>query len=392
MSFIRLLVLELKKTLKDRDVIILLLGAPVFLTLLFAGVYSHRYVDDIPMVVVDDDNSSVSRMIIREFDNHERFYIKYYANSKEELKNIIDLRKAYMGLYIPPHFSKDLNALKPTGVLVVVDGTNLVIGNNSYAAAANIIQTVAAGTQMKILQVKGIIPQSAHKMARVFDFTDRILYDPQLTYMNYLILGFVAVFLQQVMFSGVGISIIKDGENLVNNNPLAGVLTKIIACSLFALTSIFASVGILSVFFNLPIRGNLMTALIISAVFVFAVSCPSIIAASVIKDRLKFVQFAFMLSMPTFISCGYFWPQEQMPKLLVVLLKVFWPLINFARPFDEIIIKGLSLKDVSHNIYQMLLYILFWMPVSIMVLKREFKGNKEDNQAHNAKVTSSHNN
>jgi hypothetical protein len=48
---------------------------------------------------------------------------------------------------------------KSSQVMILVDGSNLVVGNNAYAAAAAIVQTVAAGTQIKLLQAKGIVPE-----------------------------------------------------------------------------------------------------------------------------------------------------------------------------------------------------------------------------------------
>lgn len=372
MFLIKDIIEELKSIITDRDVIILLIGAPVFLTLLFAGVYSHTYIEDIPVAVLDDDNSSISRSIVYEFDNHERFYVKHYAESTQELKHLIDSREVQMGIYIPYDFSKDLNSLKPTEVMVMVDGTNIVTGNNSYAAAASIIQTIAAGTQVKLLQAKGVVPQQAFNMAMVFHFTDRMLYDPKLTYMNYLILGFVAVFLQQVMLSSVGISVIKKGCDMVKGNMVYRLSIRVLCCGLLALASTFTALGILYRFFNVPFRGSMPAALLMCILFSVAVSWPAVIIASLTKEKIKFAQVAFMLSMPTLISCGYVWPQEQMPQLLVLLIKGLWPLINFARPFDEIIIKGLSLVDVRDNIIQLICYSIFWAPVAMLVMRKKF--------------------
>ncbi|MDK2835622.1 MAG: type transport system permease protein [Thermosediminibacterales bacterium] len=371
MFLVRELLAEIKSTFRDRDVIILLLGGPIFLTLLFGGVYLHNYLEDIPAAVLDEDNSSISRMIIQQFDENERFDVRFHAGSKEELKNYIDSRKAHMGIYIPHGFSKKISEMKSAEVLIFVDGTNMIIGNNSYAKAAEIVQTVSAGIQMKILQAKGLMPQTAEDMALVFNFNDRILYDPRMTYMNYLLLGFVAVFLQQVMLSGVGFTLIKNSQSLANENSFIKVFKKIIikilACALFGLISTSAAIGIAGYVFKVPIRGSFLNVILLCVVFVFAISCPAILLASILKERLKFSQVSFMLSLPAFVSCGYVWPQDQMPGLLTLLIKIFWPLIYFARPFAELIFKGIPFEAVTTNLIQMIIYILFWMPTSILI-------------------------
>lgn len=371
--FLSLLWKEIKKIFWDWDVIILLLAGPILLTVLFGGVYFNSYVEDIPIAVLDEDHSSLSRMIVQQFDENDRFDVRYFASSKEELDELIKDREIHMAVYIPNDFAKDVNELKSSEVLVIVDGTNIIIGNNAYATAASIIQTIAAGTQIKILQAKGMMPQIAENMALAFQFRERVLYDSRMTYMNYLILGFVAVFLQQVMVSGVGIAVIKDLEKIAQEKTWQQILLKVLAAGFFGLISTCIAVGITAIFFKVPIRGSLLGALLMCVIFIFAISCPAIILAAITKDSLKFVQISFMLSLPTFVSCGYVWPTEQMPSFLPTLIKMFWPLIYFARPFDEVLMKGVSLEAVSTNITQMILYTIIWMPIAMLILQKSIK-------------------
>lgn len=366
---------ELKSLIKQPFTIFILFAGPILLTLLFGGVYVHNYLEDIPVAVLDEDNSALSRTIIQYFNENERFYIKYYCASKEELKNRIDSRKVYMGLYIPHDFSKDINELRSSSVLILVDGTNMVIGNNAYAAAASIVQTLAAGAQIKLLEAKGMLPGQAENMAMVFRFNDRILYDPRLTYMNYLILGFVAVFLQQVMVSSLGVSVIDNGEYLANGFTLPKLIIKILTFALCCVPSIFVSIGIAHMFFKVPVRGSLLTVLLMCVAFVFAVSCPSVVLASIVRDKLKLYQLSFMLSVPTFVSSGYVWPMDQMPPALPMVIKVLWPLAFFHKPFTDVIFKGVPFDVVSENIAGMLIYTLCWMPVAVLLLKKRFKAD-----------------
>lgn len=377
MKLIRNMIRELKAVLLDKDIIILLLVGPVVLTLLLGSVYLNSYVEDIPIAVLDEDNSSTSRMIVQQFKENEHFDVKYVASSKEELRELIETRKAYMGLYIPPNFSSDISTLHSTEALILVDGANTVIGNNAYAAASSIIQTIAAGVNIKLIEAKGMMPQTAKNMGLVFNFSDRTLYDPRMTYMNYMVLGLVAVFLQQVMLSGVGISVAKFGREMAEEKTVQKLLYRILSCAFFALASSAVAVGIAAVVFKVPIRGNLASALLLCMVFILAISCPAILLGAIVKDKIKFVQVAYMLSLPAFISSGYVWPQDQMPQVVSTLIKVFWPLMNFARPFDELLFKGSSLSAVSSNILQMLLYTAFWMPVSIFVLRKRTLGKKQ---------------
>jgi ABC-2 type transport system permease protein len=375
---VKMIVPEIKSVIKDPMIFIVLFAGPILLTIFFGGVYVHNYLEDIPIAVLDEDNSSLSRNIIQQFDENERFYVKYYCTSSADLQDKIDSRKVYMGVYIPHNFSKDINKLKSSTVLVLVDGTNMVIGNNTYAAAANIVQTIAAGAQIKLLEAKGMLPGEAQNMSLTFQFNDRILYDPRLTYMNYLLLGFVAVFLQQVMLSSMGLSIVEDGKNLAQGNTCLKLCMKICAFSLFSVSATFIAIGIANLFYKVSIRGNLFVTLLMCILFVFAISCPAALLASLTRDKLKLYQLSFMLSLPTFVSSGYVWPLDQMPAFLPVVIKVLWPLIYFHKPFADVIFKGVPFAAVAKDIGEMLIYILCWMSVVIWMLKKRFgEANQE---------------
>lgn len=373
MACLKKLWLELISTLKDRDIILLLIGAPIFLTLLFGGVYMNSYVEDIPVAVLDEDNSTMSRMLIQQFEENERFYVKYTLNSRTELEEALASGDVQMGLYIPIDFYKNITTLKGTEVLVLVDGSNVIIGNNAYAAAASIVQTIGAGVQMKVMAGKGALPQTAQNMALAFQFTDRTLYDPRMTYMNYLLLGFVAVFAQQVILSGLGISVLKDKEKLTQENTVLGILMKILICGVLSMASTLGAIGIAAKIFHVPIRGDLTLALLLCGAFVLSISGPTILLATAAGDKVKLAQLSFMLSLPSFVSCGYVWPPDQMPEVLVKIIKALWPLIYFARPFDEVLFKGLSFEAVRPQLISMAIFTAAWLPLSILAFRRKYR-------------------
>ncbi|MCT4604896.1 MAG: ABC transporter permease [Marinisporobacter sp.] len=376
LSFLKMIFKELKNTIFDRDVILLISLGSIFLTLLFGGVYINSYIEDIPVAILDEDNSSLSRMIVQQFGDDDRFDLTYHINTREELKDLIDSRRVHMGVYIPPNFSKDVMTLESSDVLILVDGTNMVVGNNAYAQAVSIIQTIAAGTQIKLIEAKGIVPSLSYNVAMPFQFTDRMLYDPKMTYMNYLIVGFIGIFLQQVMFSGVGISVVKGGEYFAGKNTIKKLVPKVIALAILALSSMCIAIHIAQRVFNVPIRGSIGIGLLFAFVFILAITCPAIILASIVKDKLKFAQISYMLSLPTFAASGYLWTIDQLPAPMVAVYKCLWPLIYFVRPFDEVMVKGLRFEMIKGNIYGLLLYTLIWMPIAIFILKKRYKSTE----------------
>jgi len=369
---------ELKFVSKQAAIKILLFTGIPFLTIWFGGAYYNDYVYDVPIAILDEDNTTLSRTIIQHFDENERFQIKYHASTQKELQDLLDEQAVYMGLYIPNNLNNQILSGQASQVLILTNGTNIVISNNVYASAATIVQTISAGAEIKIISGKGSLPQStATNMALPFQFTDRMLYDEELTYMNYLIYGFIAVFFQQLMLSALSTLILRNPTETAQNNTVARLGAKMIV----ATSSLFLAGTVAILFIHVKYRvifeANIGLAILLTLLFAIAISCPAILLCAITKNKTKFSQISYMLSLPTFLTCGYVWPADQMPPLLNILIKCTWPLTYFARTFDEIMVKQLPWEAVRQNALYLVIYSIIFMPIALFLFKKRFGENEE---------------
>ena len=139
--------------------------------------------------------------------------------------------------------------------------------------------------------------------------------------------------------------------------------------------------GIFSIFvihkkFQLIYNSNVAGALLLTILFAIAICVPGIILFSLTKKKARFTQVAYMLSLPTFLTCGYVWPVDQMPKVMADLIRIIWPLMNYSRAFDEVMIKGMHCSVIKENIAGLALYILIGLPIAILCYKRSFSSHE----------------
>lgn len=369
---------EFLSIFKNRGMMILLFIGPIFLTLYFGGVYYNDYVNDIPIAILDEDGSSLSHLVSDNFLTNERFKITNYPTSRQELQSLIDDGKVQMGIFIPNGFESKVTTYQSSQILAITDGTNIVVANNAIAQATLITQSISAGIEMKLIQGKDLSPQMAQNIALTYNIGERILFDPKMTYMNYLIICFLAVFMQQLMLSAMGSTFIRHSEYLSDGHVAPKVLAAMSSCFAGILPSVAMSMFALIKLFHVPIIGNIGTVIVMTVVFVAALTGPSLLIASMTKVRIKYSQFSFMLSLPTFVSSGCVWPADQMPKVLEIIIRACWPLINYAKIVQEVLLKGMNFKTVIPNILEMGIYILIWLPIGIICYKKTF--NKNDAQ------------
>lgn len=372
MSYLESFKREFKSIFKYKGMMILLFIGPIFLTLYFGGVYYNDYLNDIPIAVLDEDNSGLSNIVTGYFLTSERFDVTNYPQSREELQKLIDEGTVQMGICIPNGFERDVTAYRSSQILAITDGSNIVMANNAYAQATMIAQSVSAGVEMKLIQGKGMAPRMAENIALVYNLGERILYDPKMTYMNYLIVCFLAIFFQQLMLSSMGSTFIRDSEYITEGNVPAKIFGAVSACFVGILPSTLLSMFTMLKLFHVPMIGNMATVAVLTIFFALSIMGPSLIIASVAKDKVKYSQFEFMLSLPTFVSSGCVWPMDQMPKQLGIIVKICWPLANYAKVVQEVLIKGMNFRYVIPNLLQLSAFSLVWLPIGIICYKRAF--------------------
>ena len=377
MIYLETLKKEIHAIFKYKDLIIILFVGPIFLTLFFGGVYVNDYVKDIPIAILDEDGSSLSNIIGDYFITNERFEITNYASSRLELESLIDTGKVHLGLVIPEGFERKVTNHQSPEILAILDGSNLVVSGNAYAQATMIIQTVSAGIEMKLIQGKGVSPKIAKNIALVYNVSERMLFDPKMTYMNYLIVCFVAVFIQQLMLAAMGSLFNRDSDYLSKGHVLQKVLATMSACFIGILPAIFICMMIVVKLFKVFMIGKFWILMILTILFVISLTGPSLIIVSLTKDKIKYSQISFMLSLPTFVSSGCVWPIEQMPKGLAFIIKIFWPLANYAKPLQEVFVKGMDFKTVLPNMLEMGFFSLVWLPIGVILYKNAFVKDKQ---------------
>lgn len=379
MRFLKLIKEEFQFILNSKGSMIVFFIGPIFLTLWLGTAYYNERIEKLPVAVLDEDNSEMSRKIIQYFDNSETFHVAQYAENRNELEALVDSGDAKLALIIPIGLNTDILSGNQAHVEVFLDGTNIIIGNTAYSSAATILQTVSAGIGINVLGAKhSLTADDAKNMALAFNIQERIPYDPKITYMNYLIYGFIAVFYQQLFISGLANLILRDAEEVSQNKKELPVkfMAKVITAIVCAVAAFALPIYTIHNLYGVSLyKENIGFAILFTILFSFALSVPCILLCAFAKKKVKVSQISYMLSLPTFLTCGYVWPESQMPSALAAIIKLLWPLMNFARPFDEILIKGTSPLIFMPQIMGLILYALILIPISLYLFHTKYEKN-----------------
>ena len=95
----------------------LILFVPLFFSTLFGFVYYQNVVKHVPLLILDEDQSSSSRAFAQMFADADAFDVVGYAGTEEELSARVQSGEVVAGLGIPADFSKKLKQGAGTNVL-----------------------------------------------------------------------------------------------------------------------------------------------------------------------------------------------------------------------------------------------------------------------------------
>src|SRR5690349_2934998 len=112
---------------------------PPLIEMIAFGYALDNDVKHMAMVVLNEDRSVESRQIVDNFVNTQTFRVVGEVQNVTEMAAAIRKGKAYVGLQIPPDFTRDLHAGRTARVQVLIDGSSSTIAlsalNTSVAVA-----------------------------------------------------------------------------------------------------------------------------------------------------------------------------------------------------------------------------------------------------------------
>lgn len=359
---------------------------PVFFTFLFGFVFSKDYVENIPVAVLDLDQTPFSRSVIDNLEDSEGLRIAAYASSLAEMEELLLQGKVYGGLVLPENFYKDIQRSQSPSALFLVDFSNIIIGNNLVAYASGILNTLNAGLSVSIMEAGEIIPYVAEQSARAFTFVDRVLYDPRQAFFLYMYAILLSIFIQQTYLITVSPVFIEEKNRLRNIAGESGSaqdkkqdkkikVTKLGGLVLtYFISSLIGALGSLTVahnVFGFPLRGGFGMILCLLVLFLLNLTAIAILLGTLFGDTAHCVQFVIFLAIPTILLSGYIWPPFMMEPWFSSLIHKLWPMIYFTAPFQHVSLKGVGLESL--NLSGGLLFALILWPAACLLYALRIK-------------------
>lgn len=369
---------------QNKVLLVLFLGAPILYGVLIGSVYKKGKVTNLPIVVVDEDRSPMSRQLIDMFNENEVIYVSDVLADPFHAQEVAMKREATVVVHIPRNFSSDVNYNRPTELALFVNASNTLTSNYAMMAVNVSAGTMKAGIQIKAQEKKGVPSYVASQQYEPFKTTIVKQNIRSGNYLYFMLPGVLLTVLQQVLMLGLALSFASEFERgtfkeLVDrsSNVLTLILVKIVPYLLMSVLIYGLYYGY-SLYYRMPLEIHGFTFWGASVLFLLAVSFIGILVSIAIPSQLKATEILMVIATPSFMLSGFTWPLSQMPDWVVGIANVI-PLTHYLQIFRVLVIEQGAPNLVHGQLWGLAIIAIVTLVASLILLQIKIRKAKKEN-------------
>jgi len=360
---------ETIQMIRDWPTLLMIILMPVLELFLFAYV-GDMTLDHLPTAVADLSRDSSSRAFINALEVSGFFDVVQYVGSENEVIRAIDDNQVNVGLVIPPDFAGQVER-GTAQALVIIDGSDSFVVQSGYSAATAIAQVHGMQLMLQTAQRMGM--GSLGQLP--IDTSTRILYNPNIDEIVFLIPGLAAMLLQLIGVNATVMAVVRERELgtmeqmlVTPARPVELILGKIVP-PVGLITVDLVIIILLGVFwFKVPFQGSIWLFSWLSLLFIVSGLGMGLALSTVSKNQKQAQQISAMIMMVTMLLTGLIYPRSTMPPVVRAVGNLI-PATYFIRIARGIITKGVGLAYMWEDVVALLVYGAIIVTVSAATFK-----------------------
>ena len=319
----RILPLTRKETLhilRDPRSLYLAIVLPVVLLILFGYAITFD-VRHIPVGIVDQDSSFLSRDFISRVKGSEYLDLVYLSNSSSGLESLLDKGKVKIILIIPHRFSRDLSKGKDAPLQLLIDGSDNNTAQIALGYVSGIVQIFSSNIILEKLNKQGAILQAG---SPPIDVKPRIWYNPDLRSTIFIVPGLIAVVMMILAAMSTSLTIAREWEigtmeQLIATpaKPHELIIGKLMPYFFLGIIQISLVILVGTLLFNVPLKGNIFFLFCVSGVFLICGLGMGLFISTITRSQQLAFMFSILLTfLPSFLLSGFIFPISSMPRII----------------------------------------------------------------------------
>jgi ABC-2 type transport system permease protein len=368
---------EFRRVIGDSDIMLVVLAAPIVYALFYGGVYWHKGEHEAPIVIVDRDQSELSRTLIRFLDASEMIVVTDVTADFDEARGYIYNLNDEGIVYIPDTFQKSIKTGQNGELMVYLNTSRFLVSNDLYKAINEIGITVGVSVKIRYLQSRGLDYDQAMAVAEPISTEVRSLFNPGGYYGDFLLPGLLLLILQQTMLIGLAESIARERESnslkqwLIDTrgNIFSAITGKSLFYIILYIVYAIFFYAVIARLFHITLTGNAFMMLLLLIPFLAAIVMMGILISSLFNKKIQALQFLALTSIPIFLLSGYSWPLQSMPVVIRWLAYIV-PTTPFLNAFTRVALMNAGLVDVNGALVHIIILVVVYYLLAARRLRK----------------------
>ena len=354
---------EMERVVKDEGVLIFFIVVPLVYPLLYSWIYNNETVHDVPVCVVDQSHSSLSRQFIHMCDASADVRVAYYAQDLDEAKSLVS-RQLVKGVFLIPSDFETKVLRMEQGVVSVYCDMSLMLTYKAIFQTARLV-SLEMGKEIQTKLNRQYTDREEAIAARPLDYADVPIFNPQGGYGSSILPAVLILILQQTLVLGIGLSagtardenpyrnLIPVGDSRYESSFAIVVGKALCYFMVFAVMGTWLVVAVPRLF-HFPQLATWQTLFNLMLPYTLACIFFGMVVSCMVKYRENVMLLVVFISVPLLFMTGVSWPLSNIPGYWQGVSWLF-PSTFGARAYIRVNTMGATLHDVASE------YRILWI-------------------------------
>ena len=378
----------MKQVVRDEGVLIFFIIVPLIYPLLYSWIYNNETIHDVPVVVVDDSHSNLSRELVRKLDASADVKILCHAADMDEAKSLVSRQLAKGVYYIPSDFATRICRMEQATLSVYCDMSLMLTYKALYQTAVAVTQHMGAQLQSKMAGKYTVREEQIQ--SRPLDFVDVPMFNPQGGYGTFVIPAVLMLIFQQTLVLGIGLGAGTARENspygdLVPIHPAYSGIYRIVCGKALCYIMIYMVMG---AYLTMVVPRIFSFVAMVKAWDLFCLMLPYLLAcvffgmtvSCLVRYRENVMLLMVFISLPLLFLTGVSWPQSAIPGVWQGISWLF-PSTFGARAFVRMNTMGATLSDVVPEVRYLWIQAAAYFGMACLVYGHQLRVSRRHAQA-----------
>jgi len=313
---------EWRRVLAIRGAFILLVLAPFVYGFYYPQPYLNQILRKIPIAVVDNDLSELSRGIVQTLDASDAVKVVVRADTLAEARAALERGKVFAVVGIPPEAERDLLKGTTVPLPIYADATYFFLFRTMGTGIALAINTLSFELAAGGARPDGSLVKAALANLSPADVLLQPIFNPVGGYASYVVPGAFVLILQQMLLIGSAMLTVVALPQIAGG-AFTSVLGRGIAHLTIYLPALALYFVVLPRFYGFSTLGQPLQLLAMASVFVLATSFLGQAVGAWFKRPETPTLIFLGTSLPQFFLAGFSWPREAIPKPILAASYIF---------------------------------------------------------------------